>query len=288
MHLDPGILVLVFVVLALAIGALVRFSLKGTQIPYTVALLILGLIFGLLNRGRWLQEQAPVVSETLDLVAKIDPHLFLFLFLPTLIFESAFAMEVHLFRRMFTQIAILAVPGLMVATLLTATLVDQMFPAEWGWSWAMCLMFGALISATDPVAVVALLKEVSSRKRLETLIEGESLVNDGTAIVFFSLFYGWVLVSYSGGEVVSASLFSVVLAFFKVVLLGLVIGLVLGGLCILWIGRVFNDPMIEISLTIAAAYSVFLISESFHVSGVVAVVTLALMFASYGRTRISP
>ena len=119
------------------------------------------------------------------LLADIEPHLILLLFLPTLIFESAFGLETHLFKRMFSQIAILAVPGLLVTTTLTAALVYYLFP--WSWSWAVCFLFGALISATDPVAVVALLKEVSSRKRLETLIEGESLLNDGTAIVLFTL-----------------------------------------------------------------------------------------------------
>ena len=191
MPYETGLLVLVFVILALIIGAGIRHALKGTQIPYTVALLIIGLGIGLVHRTPVVYDYSVTLGETLDLVAEISPHLILFVFLPTLIFESAFAMEVHLFRRMFLQIAILAVPGLMLSTSLTAGLAKWAFPWEWGW--ALCFMFGALISATDPVAVVALLKEVSSRKRLETLIEGESLLNDGTAIVFFSLFYGWVL-----------------------------------------------------------------------------------------------
>ena len=286
MHVETGLLVLLFVILALVIGAAVRHILKGTQIPYTVALLILGIAIGLLQRTEFFNLNAPIISHTLDLVADISPHLILFVFLPTLIFESAFAMEVHLFRRMFLQIALLAVPGLMLSTALTAGLANWAFPWEWGW--ALCFMFGALISATDPVAVVALLKEVSSRKRLETLIEGESLLNDGTAIVFFSLFYGWVLSSYSGNISTSFSAISVGGQFLYVVSLGLLIGAILGGLCILWMDKVFNDPMIEITLTIAAAYAVFFISESFHVSGVVAVVTFALLLASVGRTRISP
>ncbi|EID4388441.1 TPA: cation:proton antiporter [Vibrio vulnificus] len=289
MHFDSGLLALLFVIIALFIGALVRHLLKGSQVPYTVALLILGIAIGLAHRGNIFADNYTFIGETLSLASEIDPHLFLFLFLPTLIFESAFAMEVHLFRRMFTQIVILAVPGLMLAIWLTAELVAWVLPEYWQWSWALCLMFGALISATDPVAVVALLKEVSSRKRLETLIEGESLLNDGTAIVFFSLFYGWVLMEFSNpGEAITAPPWQAVAQFFVVVFVGLAVGLILGGLCILWIDRVFNDPMIEISLTIAAAYSAFFISENFHVSGVVAVVTLAIMFASVGRTRISP
>jgi NhaP-type Na+/H+ or K+/H+ antiporter len=282
MHYETGLLVLIFVILALFIGASVRHLLKGTQVPYTVALLVIGLVLGLIHRTDLFADYTPMFAETLDLVVDISPHLILFVFLPTLIFESAFAMEVHLFRRMFVQIAVLAVPGLFVATMLTAGLAQWAFPFEW--SWALCLMFGALISATDPVAVVALLKEVSSRKRLETLIEGESLLNDGTAIVFFGLFYGWVLMGIDQ----DINVFAVAAQFSWVVTAGLLIGVVVGGWSIIWLGRVFNDPMIEISLSIMVAYLVFLLAESIHVSGVVAVVALALMYASIGRTRISP
>lgn len=284
MHFETGLLVLLFVILALIIGAIVRFILKGSQVPYTVALLILGIGIGLLHRSEFLQQATLI--QTLDLIADISPHLILFIFLPTLIFESAFAMEVHLFRRMFLQIAILAVPGLMLATGLTAGLAKWAFP--WDWNWTLCLMFGALISATDPVAVVALLKEVSSRKRLETLLEGESLLNDGTAIVFFSLFYAWVVTDITQSNAISMSALSIGGEFFYVVTLGLIIGFITALLCIFWLDRIFNDPMIEITLTIAFAYAVFFLAETLHVSGVVAVVAFALAMASIGRTRISP
>ncbi len=282
MHYETGILVLVFVVLALVVGALLRDALKNTPIPYSVALLIVGLGLGLIQRSGFFSEAMPLLDESLQVVSSIDPHLILWLFLPTLIFESAFALEVHLFRRIFSQIALLAVPGLIVATVLTAVLVKYVFP--WDWSWPLCFMFGALISATDPVAVVALLKELSSRKRLETLIEGESLFNDGTAIVFFSLFLGMVV---SQGDTDLNPLL-IGWEFFRVVFLGLLIGVVFGAIAITWIGRVFNDPMIEITLSIVVAYLAFMVAESVHASGVVAVVVLALMFASIGRTKVSP
>ncbi len=282
MDYGTGLLVLMFVVLALIVGTALRHLLKGTQLPYTVSLLLVGLALGLMNRSDFFSEHFVLLDEMLKVVATIDPHLILFLFLPPLIFESAFSLEVHLFRRIFTQIALLAVPGLIVATLLTATLAKWVFP--WEWSWALCLMFGALISATDPVAVVALLKEVSSRKRLETLIEGESLLNDGAAIVFFLLFYSWVVAT----QQTEFNMLGLAGDFAWVVVSGLVIGLVFGAITIVWIGRVFNDPMIEITLSIAIAYLVFIVAEMMHVSGVVAVVSFALMFAGTGRTRISP
>jgi len=199
-----------------------RYLLKNTNIPYTVALLVIGLIVGFIERYLPSEQNSSLLSDIVTSVSTIDPHLILFLFLPTLIFESAFAIESHLFRRTFTQISLLAVPGLILSTLLTAVMVKYLFP--WDWSWPLALMFGALISATDPVAVVALLKEISSRKRLETLIEGESLLNDGTAIVMFTLFYTMITVTNSS----SFDLLSVSLEFLWVVSLGLIIGLLLG------------------------------------------------------------
>ncbi len=280
MHFETGILVLVFVVMSLVIGAFTRDALKNTPIPYSVALLVIGLAFGLVQRSGFLAEHSPLLEQTVIMVADINPHLILWLFLPILIFESAFALEVHLFRRIFSQIALLAVPGLMVATAITAVLVKYIFP--WDWSWPVCFMFGALISATDPVAVVALLKE--SRKRLETLIEGESLFNDGTAIVFFMLFIGMVV---APGEA-NLSPLMITWDFLRVVLMGTFIGVAFGAVAIAWIGRVFNDPMIEITLTIAGSFLAFMVAESVHASGVVAVVVIALMFASIGRTKVSP
>lgn len=281
MHHSNALLVLLFVTAALLIGAVTRQRLKDKALPYTVALLLIGLLLGLGNQNLWLAQQLPTASQTLNLVANIDPHLILFVFLPILIFESAFSMEVHLFKKMASQIATLAVPGLILSTLITAALMKWLLP--WDWSWPVALMFGALISATDPVAVVALLKEVSSRKRLETLVEGESLFNDGTAIVLFGLFFSLVM----GGS--NLSLAAISLDFIQVVAGGLLLGAVVGYLGVRWLRQIFNDPMIEITVSLAIAFSVFFLAESWlHVSGVVAIVAMALVFASSGRTGISP
>ncbi len=286
MEHHSGFLILLFVVLSLFTGALLRHLLKNTAIPYTIALLVIGLAIGFTERSGVLPDNLHVFGETLQLLVTMDPHLIMFLFLPTLIFESAFAMEVHLFRRAFLQISILAVPGLIVSTLLTALLAKFFFP--WDWSWATALLFGALISATDPVAVVALLKELSSRKRLETLLEGESLLNDGTAIVFFAIFYR--LMTDQGGQEVSWTIIPFITGqFIWGVSLGLMVGLAFGTLAILLIDKVFKDAMVEITISVAVAYLAFLAAEAlFDVSGVVAVVTLALLLAGVGKTRISP
>jgi NhaP-type Na+/H+ or K+/H+ antiporter len=278
---------LILIVSALLLGTAVRHLLKNFKIPYTLVLLLLGLAIGLLDRYSLASSDSGsltyTISQRLHLVVSADPRLILFLFLPTLIFEAAFAIEPHLFRRTFTQISTLAVPGLLLAVILTAILVKYALP--WDWSWTVALLFGALISATDPVAVVALLREVSSRKRLETLIEGESLLNDGTAIVLFGL----LMTAFVAGDLQQWQPWSAVVNFVWVVIGGVLVGLLLGEFILTWIGRVFNDPLIEITLSVVSAYLAFFIAEDLlHVSGVLAVVTLALMFASQGRTRVSP
>ena len=281
MDYQLGLLVILFFSFSLLIGAGVRYCLKGTKIPYTIALFVIGLILGFSERFGLFPENVQAVNLSIRSVAAIDPHLILYLFLPTLIFESAFGLEVHLFRRMFSQILVLAVPGLIFATFVTAFLVRYLLP--WHWNWPICLLFGALISATDPVAVVALLREVSSRKRLETLIDGESLLNDGTAIVLFTLFYG-LIVNNS-----PLPFFNITFSFVWIVSVGLLLGLLFGFIATRWIGKVFNDPSIEITVTIAVAYLTFFIAENiFHVSGVVAVVALALYMAGVGRTKFAP
>ena len=134
-------------------AALVRHVLKHTPIPYTVILIVLGLAFGAATNA----EALSILQDYTGL-ARMDPHLMLFVFLPTLIFESAFVMDVHTFRKTIAQAMLLAGPGLMLCTFLTALMARYIF--TYNWSWVTALMFGSVLSATDPVAVVALLKEL--------------------------------------------------------------------------------------------------------------------------------
>ena len=283
---------LFFLILALLIGAATRHFLRKSPLPYTVSLLVIGLILGALSRlgyfGEWhiigLKLNASFISEAVGWAGHIDPHLILYIFLPTLIFEAAFAMDTHTFKKSFTNAFILAVPGILVALFLTALIivVIKMSGLALGaWTWPIALLFGTVISATDPVAVVALLKELGASKKLGTLIEGESMLNDGTAIVIFMV----ILLSITGtGD--GASPF---VEFVRVSIGGTLVGLVIGYIVIAWVKKVFNDALVEITVIVAAAYITFYIAEHFfHVSGVLGLVALGLLMASVGRTRISP
>ncbi|WP_065204377.1 cation:proton antiporter [Shewanella woodyi] len=280
--MQTTLLLLVFFVVAILLGIMLRKLLKNTAIPYSVALLTLGMLIG---GSLSFETQLPVVNElkaSFVLASQLDANLIMFIFLPALVFESAFSLEVHLFKRMFSQIAVLAIPGMVICTLITALLCLTVLP--WNWSIGAALMFGAIVSATDPVAVVSLLKEMCSRARLQTLIEGESLLNDGTAIVLFTLFLS--LATQIQPEFEASE---VIIEFVRVVSIGVVIGTVVAVISLMFIGSLFNDSLIEIALTLVLPYLVFYVSEHiFHASGVVSVVTLALIYAGPGRTRFSP
>ena len=283
---------LFFIIIALLIGAGTRHFLKKSPLPFTVSLLLIGLVLGVLSRmgyfGEWniigIKLNATFLSEAIGWAGNIDPHLILYIFLPTLIFEAAFAMDVHTFKKSSANAFILAVPGIIVALVLTALIVVGIKMAGIGlnkWNWTMALLFGAVVSATDPVAVVSILKEVGASKKLGTLIEGESMLNDGTAIVIFMV----LLLGITG----AGSDTSPIIEFFRVAVGGTLVGILIGYIVIAWVKKVFNDALVEITVIVAAAYMTFFVAEHFlHVSGVLGLVSFGLFMASVGRTRISP
>jgi len=283
---------LFFIIIAVIIGALTRFFFQKSPLPFTVVLLLIGLLLGILGRLDYLSVydikgvmfDFSFMDRSIDWAANIDPHLLLYVFLPILIFEAAFAMDVHVFKKTFVNSTIMAVPGIIVAIVLTALFVVGLYYFGVGllnWNWTIALLFGAVVSATDPVAVVSILKELGASKKLGTLIEGESLLNDGTAIVIFMV----IFVGLSG----AADDTSPILEFFRVAFGGVGIGCVVGWIVIKWVKKVFNDMFVEITAIIAAAYLTFFVAENFlHVSGVLALVAFGLVMASYGRTKISP
>ena len=174
-------LAILLVSMGLLFGALTRYLQTSTKlpVPYTVIVLVIGIVLGILG------DHLDRLGDAAQLVESIDPHFLLAAFIPGLIFESAFNTNFHIVNREFSQALLLAGPGVMINTGLTATFVHYVIPYEWDWS--QSIMFGAIASATDPVAVVALLSELGASKRLATLVEGESLLNDGTAFVLYMI-----------------------------------------------------------------------------------------------------
>eukprot|EP00043_Microstomoeca_roanoka_P013027 m.127250 g.127250 ORF g.127250 m.127250 type:complete len:1072 (-) comp15652_c0_seq1:56-3271(-) len=266
-----------FVALSLLLGVFCRTLTQAWTgvIPYTVALLVCGVLWGVMD-----EHTTSELGDAANSISKIDPHLFLQVFLPLLIFESAFSMKWHIFKRLLPQMLALAVVGVIIAASLTACAMRGVIAPSW--SWSECFMLGAILSATDPVAVVALLKELGGSAKLRTLIEGESLLNDGTAIVIFTVF-----MDLSRGVDLTAG--DAARAFFQLSFGGIALGIAWGMVTIWLIGWVHKDTLVETTLTVASTYLLFHVAEEFcHVSGVLAIVTLGASFVWYGKTKISP
>eukprot|EP00808_Paulinella_micropora_P029712 g12313.t1 len=212
----------------------------------------------------------------------MSPHLMLLLFLPALIFESAFTVNFHTFSHEAVQALLLAVPGVVISAALTAVFVWYVFRPYYDWSIPVCLMFGSALSATDPVAVVALLREIGASKRLSTLIEAESLINDGSAYVLFLIFK-----DVATGMPKSAG--DIAIDFARLSIGGPLLGTVFGFFVFEWIRRIDEDSLQETTLTLCASYCVFWVAEEsgLRVSGVLAVVALGL-YAAKHRTAMSP
>jgi CPA1 family monovalent cation:H+ antiporter len=246
------------------------------RIPYTVALVLGGFAIDLFH--------LPILSALGETEGSrfLTPDIILILFLPALLFESGININVRQLRENLTPILMLAVAGVVAATVITAYAVHWVV----GLPLIAALLFGALISATDPISVLALFKELGVSKRLTVIIEGESLFNDGTSVVIFQI----ILAAMATGDF---SVLSGIRNFLVVVLGGAALGLGMGYIASKATAQV-DDPRIEITLTTILAYSSYLIAEHLHVSGVIATVAAGLMIGNFGaetgmtaRTRVA-
>jgi CPA1 family monovalent cation:H+ antiporter len=203
------------------------------------------------------------------------PQIILLLLVPPLVFEAAFHIRFDDLQRDFWLILLLAVPGVVLTTLFVGWLVS------WGTGLALsaALVLGALIAATDPVAVVALFRRLGAPRRLQVLLESESLLNDGTAIVMFSLMLTAALQgSFDLGESITQ--------FVTVAGGGIVVGMICGLIISQFIKRI-DDGLVETTLTTVIAFGSYLLAENLHVSGVLAVVTAGIISGNTSQRTMS-
>ena len=246
-------------ILVLIIATVVAVVARRLRLPYTIGLVLIGVGMSFLNLSDF----------------HVTPELILFVLVPPLLYEAAYHLQLEDLRKNIVPILTWAIPGVIITTLLVGWGVARTI----GISVPMAIVFGALMAATDPVAVVALFKSLGVPKRLRVLLEGESLFNDGTAIVVF----GVALVIAQTGDF---NLQAGIVDFFRIAGGGLLVGLIVGLLSTTVLARV-NEHLVETTITFISAYGAFMAGESLHVSGVLAVVTAGLIVGNYGHKHMS-
>ena len=240
-------------------------------VPYTVFLVILGMFLGSLAR------QDIGLNFLIDF--QLTPDLVLYLFLPVLIFESAINLDARSLMKDIAPILVLAIPALVISTAIIG--LGLWFIKDFNIIYA--LIFGALISATDPVAVISLFKELGAPHRLTVLVEGESLLNDATAIVLFNILLGISI----WGQFGVFDFYVAVAEFLKVFFGGLGVGIIIGIVTSELLNRIHANISGYLIMSIVVAYSSFAISEHImHLSGVMAVVSSAITLGLLGANRI--
>jgi len=249
---------IVVVIGLLFIAAISAIVVKRVRFPYTIGLVLVGIAVAFAARDF---EALSGLREV-----QLTPDIILFLILPTLLFEAAINIHFDILKKNLVPILVLATVGLLISMLIVGIVMNGFTPLSLG----TALLFGALISATDPVAVIALFKELGVPDRLSTLVDGESLFNDATAIVVFHILLGIVL---TGGAFSVGLIAGGVLDFFIVFFGGIAIGVALSA-AVLWLVELAGqDHLVQIALTSVLAYVSFIVADHvLHVSGVMAVV----------------
>jgi CPA1 family monovalent cation:H+ antiporter len=262
------------IIILLLIAAAIHALTKRLRLPYSVILVLVGIALASLAEGSG--EFFPLLKQL-----AISPDLILYVFLPTLIFESSLNLDSRQLRQNIAPIATLAIPGLLISTTLIGFIVHWATPIPL----LPALLLGAILSATDPVAVMALFKQLGAPQRLGVLVEGESLFNDATSIVLSRILIGVIAAGTLDSSTLNNGLLDFIVLFFG----GLLSGVVLGGLTAYLLGLVESDSPLEITLTTVLAYASFLLAEELlGVSGVMATVGAGLTLGGWGRVKISP
>jgi NhaP-type Na+/H+ or K+/H+ antiporter len=265
-----------FVTFGMLVGAICRAISKKTKFPYTPILLMVGIGLG------YFRNYLSTVGEGAEIIAGMDPHMILLTFLPILMFESAFNCDWYVFKKEIVNILLLAGPGALWGAVLIACCFKYILGYD-ELSWNEALTMGCMLSTTDPVAVVALLKELGASVRFNTLIEGESLLNDGTAMVFFMVFLNMV----KGN---TQSLTSVITNFIRMGLGGPLLGLGIGLIATYYLKKVVRDDIMTANIIFVACYLSFYFAENtfLKVNSMLAIVVLGLYLSAMARTRIHP
>lgn len=251
-------LALLLLVALLAALPFIAFVAGRLKLQYTVVMVVVGLAVSIV----------PLTGNAIQ----VAPELAVTLLLPGLIFEAAYRLDGNELRRSFGGVALLAVPGVLV----TAAVVAIVLNVATGLSLESSFLVGSIVSATDPVAVVATMRQVRAPSRLVTLIDAESLFNDGTAVLVYAIALGAVGVGGGGDVSLAGGAISFVVGIVASVSIGAAIGFVTA-----WLAGRTDDHLIELTLTFLAAYGTYVLADVVHQSGIIAVVVAGIIIGTY-------
>jgi len=245
------------IVTLLLIACVVAMVARWLKQPYTIALVLVGL-------GVAVTKLTPDIHISHDVT--------FVLILPPLLFQGAMHMDLSRLKDNWKSISLLAVPGVVFSTLFIGFVLRYV----WGIDFMYALLFGALITPTDPISVLAILKQVGAPERLRVILEGESLFNDGTGVVVFSVILG-ILTGHDHFQFGPTAM-----KFLMVTGGGTAVG-ALTGYIVYRILKNIDDHLLEVALTVVLVFGTPLLAESLHCSGIIAVVVAGLITGNYGR-----
>ena len=283
--LTIGSTLAIFVILGISSMAL--FWAKRIGLPHTVLLVMIGIVLGFLSHFPFFA----FFSEF-----ELTPELLFYLLLPTLIFESAYHMNIRKLVSDGSIVFTLAIGSFLLSTaIITVVLHFALLLLGIDIPMSITLLFGALISATDPVAVLALFKEYGVPRRLSLIFEGESLFNDATAVALFLI----TLEAINHGAANIMTSIDGLITFISMLIGGVIFGLVIGGLFAFLVGSARESEVASITLTIVLAHITFIMAElissiqffgsvTFHISPIISTTVASLLMGNYGRAKIHP
>jgi NhaP-type Na+/H+ or K+/H+ antiporter len=263
---------MLFLIVGYISTSLVKFFWKKRFIPHTVIYLILGLVFGLLNKYVYLGE----LSEDTNIWANISSHDLLLYFVPPLIFHSAYSINYNEFLRYKYHISILTIFPLILSVFLLGIIINSIVSFNNN-NLIKSIILGIILSATDPVTIVTILEKLNLSKFVHILLESESLLNDGLSILLYNIFSNILLKSESS----------------NFILLGLtpILSFIFALFCYyvfsFFLKKIKNDSLLETSLFLIIPFFIFYISELLKMSGVFVLVIFGLNMARYGNLNIS-
>lgn len=274
----------------LTLTSAIYFISKRTKLPYTVLLVLVGLLLVPITNIPLLNPVLGFLTETV-----LTPELLFYIFLPILIFESAFNMSTRKMIDNIWSISLLSVAGLIVSASLIAIGLFFILPIlGLNVPFIAVLLFGAIISSTDPVAVLALFKEFGAPKRLTMIFEGESLFNDGTAVALFLVVLSIAERGFHGG----ATIFEGIAMFMMMVILGIIFGIAMAIIFTRILKKTRTNEFVSINVLIISAHLVFILCElinatpifgvHIHISSIIATTISSLFLGNYARHSLPP